>query len=436
MKSRRQFIKSVAVGSMLTPAIVSGSESRAKSPAPTDTGREDRRCWVSVLEKLATPVLGHLAERDLKRRMPVEASDPADRRKYTHLEAFARLLAGIAPWLEVPGLDGAEAILQKRISELTRLSLDAATDLRSPDFMNYTEGGQPLVDSAFLAQGILRAPRVLWDSLGSRVRRQLVAALKSSRAFPTPAKDNWVLFAATVEAALFRMGEPTIEERLEGCLRSMLDWYKGDGVYGDGDSFHFDYYNSFVIHPMLVDVLAVLRREDRRFEPAYGCVLRRARRYAEIQERLIAPDGTYPALGRSIAYRFGAFQCLAQMSLMRELPAPLKPAQVRAALTAVIRRMIGAPGTFDEHGWLRIGFCGHQPTLGERYISTGSLYLCSSGLLPLGLPPADEFWSGPPARWTSQQLWSGDPLSADHALSESGPVEIPVLNRDASKTPS
>ena len=74
-------------------------------------------------------------------------------------------------------------------------------------------------------------------------------------------------------------------------------------------------------------------------------------------------------------------------------------------MTGVIRKMTEAPGTFDENGWLRIGFCGHQPALAENYISTGSLYLCAAGLLPLGLPPGDIFWSAPPARWTSQKLW-------------------------------
>lgn len=37
-----------------------------------------------------------------------------------------------------------------------------------------------------------------------------------------------------------------------------------------------------------------------------------------------------------------------------------------------------------------------SPHLGESYISTGSLYLASTVLLPLGLPPADPFWSAPP----------------------------------------
>ena len=68
------------------------------------------------------------------------------------------------------------------------------------------------------------------------------------------------------------------------------------------------------------------------------------------------------------------------------------------------------------NGWLRIGFCGHQPGVGETYISTGSLYLCSVGLLPLGLPAADEFWSAPPQPWTSARAWGGQAFPIDHAL--------------------
>ena len=361
--------------------------------------------------------------------MPVEtAGDAAKLRQYTHLEAISRLLVGLAPWLAARGLEGPEAKLQSRFLQLAQVGLDAATDPKSPDYMNFSQGQQPLVDTAFLAQAIVRAPGALWEPLEPRVRRQLVEALKASRGIK-PIGNNHVLFAAAIEAALLEMGEPTLEERLEGYLRQMLEWYGGDGVYNDGQFFRSDYYNSFVIHPTLVDVFGVLRRKDARFEPAYAAVLRRSRRYADIQERFIGPDGTYPAVGRSITYRFGAFQTLGQMALMHELPERVKPAQVRCALTAMIRRMIEAPGTFDKNGWLQVGFCGHQVALGETYISTGSLYLCSAGLLPLGLADADPFWSDPPARWTSQRIWSGEALPADRALRDDRAVEVPTLKR-------
>jgi hypothetical protein len=434
MKTRRDFIKSVAAaglsGAVGLPRVESaGADSPALGPDATRSGSEDRRYWLSVLERIAEPVMGNLARRELGKNMPVETADPDKRRQYAHLEAFGRLLAAMAPWLDAPGLHGEEAEKQSKWIELTHRALDAATDPGSPDFMNFSLTGQPLVDTAYLAQGILRAPRALWKNLDDRLRRQVIHALISSRQTRTPDKNNWVMFAATVEAALLGMGEATVEDRLEGSLRRMLGWYAGDGAYGDGEAFHFDYYNSFVIHPMLVDVLAVLRRKDDAFERVYGIVLRRARRFAEVQERLIAPDGTFPSLGRSTTYRFGAFHALAQMALMHELPEQVRPSQVRCALTAVIRRMIEAPGTFSAQGWLRPGFYGHQPELAEKYITTGSVYLCSVGLIPLGLPAADPFWSGPPAPWTSQRLWSGELLPADHALEDELVVDVPTLSR-------
>jgi hypothetical protein len=418
MTSRREFLKSAAALGVAGLAGVPASNSLAQPIASSGSDVSDREYWVATLEKIARPVLENLSQRQLKKNMPVEADHPAGRAPYTHLEACGRLTAGIAPWLVAPGLNGTEAQLQKEFAGLARLSLDAATDPQSPDFMSFCHGAQPIVDTAFLAQGILRAPSVLWQPLEPRVQRQVIAALKSSRAIPTPTKNNWTMFAATIEAALQTLGETPIQERYEDCVQLMLGWYKGDGAYGDGEFFHWDYYNSFVIHPMLLDTLAVLKQSNSQYEAIYKTELTRARRYAEIEERLIAPDGTFPSLGRSTTYRFGAFHALAQIALKQELSKHLKPAQVRCAMTAVIRKMIEAPGTFDENGWLQIGFCGHQPSLAEGYISTGSLYLCSTALLPLGLPPSDEFWSGPVTPWTSQQLWSGQSLPPDHAIND------------------
>lgn len=121
-------------------------------------------------------------------------------------------------------------------------------------------------------------------------------------------------------------------------------------------------------------------------------------------------------IGRSNAYRFGAFQVLAQASLMQILPETLKPSQVRCALTKVIKRQINAPGTFDKDGWLQIGVCGHQKGMAEDYISTGSLYLCTFVFLPLGLDEDSPFWSDKAEEWTSLKLWNGKPVQRDHAL--------------------
>ena len=377
----------------------------------------DRAYWVEVADRIARPVLEALRDRRLRAIMPVESRQGQDRSDCTYLEALGRLLCGLAPWLEL-GEDGTEeGRLRAELASLAREAIDAGTDPASPDFMNFSRGGQPIVDAAFLAQAVLRASTELWAKLPPRVQQNLVECLAATRT-RKPAFNNWLLFGATIEAALCRMGKSWDKMRVDYAIHQHAQWYLGDGVYGDGPHFHWDYYNSFVIQPMLLDTLAAVENEDQNWGMTRAVALQRSRRWAAVQERLISPEGTFPPLGRSLAYRFGALQSLAQMALLHELPKEILPAQARCAMTAVIRRMAEAPGTFDSQGWLTIGFCGHQPNLGETYISTGSLYLCSAGLLPLGLPPSDSFWTDPAAPWTSQKLWAGMDAAADHAISQ------------------
>jgi len=410
--SRREFFRALGGGTVVA-ALAGPAE--AGQAAQTDAGASrDREFWIGVMRRLADPVLTNLANETLKARMPVEQAAGANRDTVTHLEALGRLIAGLAPWLELPADDTPEGKQRAQYGELARRAIDRAVDPASRDFLNFSKGGQPLVDAAFLAQGILRAPRALRESLGAGTTSHLVAALESTRAI-TPGFNNWLLFSATVEAALATLGARWDRMRVDYALRQHDQWYKGDGAYGDGPQFHWDYYNSFVIQPMLLDVLDVCRDQSAAWKDLAGRVQLRARRYAAILERLIAPDGTFPPIGRSLAYRFGAMQVLAQMALRRDLPEGVSPAQTRGALTAVIRRSIEMPGTFDDPGWLRIGFAGHQPGVGERYISTGSVYLCAVGLLPLGLPASDDFWAAPPQPWTSVRAWSGQPFPIDRA---------------------
>jgi len=382
-----------------------------KSPAPQSgvPAAGDRSYWLGTMLKIAEPVLVHLAEGRLAGSMPHEG--PAGRKIYAPLEAFGRTLAGIAPWLE----SGSEEALRARFADLARAGLDMATNPASPDRMNFGTGDQPIVDAAFLAQGILRAPTELLEKLPDRVRRQVAQALKETRT-RKPCFNNWLLFSAMIEAALRRMGEDWDRMRIDYALKQHEQWYAGDGAYTDGPHFHWDYYNSFVIHPMLIDLVEEVGAEDPEWARMKEPVLRRAQRYAEILERLVSPEGTFPPVGRSLAYRFGVFHLLAQLALLSKLPDSLPAPRARSAMTAVIRNMAEAEGTFDERGWLRIGFCGHQPWIGEPYISTGSLYLCTVAFLPLGLKASDPFWSQETTDWTGRIIWSGGRSAIDRAL--------------------
>lgn len=177
-----------------------------------------------------------------------------------------------------------------------------------------------------------------------------------------------------------------------------------------------DYYNPYVIHSLLVDLLKVT--VEKRFSPKedYELALKRMTRYAEFSERIISLEGTYPAFGRSVTYRTAAFQALAQVALMENLPSHITPAQVRCALTAVMHSMYDGPQNFDKNGWLILGFNGSQSMLADVYTSTGSLYMATLGFLALGLTPDNRFWTDPASDWTSKKAWKGQEVKKDYKV--------------------
>jgi hypothetical protein len=409
--TRRTFIKSALLASA---PLVAGAPASAAEPAPAS----DRAAWLAIVERVSNPVLAAISRQQLRATMPVECrpGDESARAQSTHLEAIGRLLCGLAPWLESDApADPAETQLRTLYRDWSRLAIRYGCDPASPDALNFGANQQSLVDAAFLALAVLRAPRQLWAALDATSQQNLLRSLRATRALQ-PGPNNWLLFSGLIEALFCKVGQPWDAMRIDYGLRQLDEWYKGDGLYGDGAAFHWDYYNSFVVQPFLLNILDALGPNAARWQALREPILQRARRYAAIQERLISPEATFPAIGRSLAYRFGAFHHLAEIALRHQLPEAVHPAQVRSALTAVMTRMIAAPGTFDAHGWLTIGFAGHQPSIGEPYISTGSLYLCSAAWLPLGLPATDPFWSAPPVPWTARQAWSGVNIPTDHAI--------------------
>jgi len=401
------------IGSLCSVLLIVPSCSRDKT-SHTPTGAEDRAFWVETMTKIAGPVLLNLSKNTLKENMPYESL--GDRQKFSYLEAVGRTVCGIAPWLELGPDDTPEGRLRDKYIKLTVKGLSNAVNPSSPDYLIFGEPSQPLVDAAFLAQGLLRAKGQIWDNFDELTRERMITELKRSRAIK-PYESNWLLFASMVEAAILEFtGECDSERLLYGVHTFRDEWYKGDSVYGDGPTFRMDYYNSFVIHPMLTDVLKVMQKHGIEGADFIDTQLKRESRYAEILERFISPEGSFPAVGRSICYRFGAFHALGHTALLHNLPETVSPASVRCALTAVIARQLQSPDNFDSDGWLKVGFAGSQIDMSEAYINTGSVYLCTFGMVALGLPPTDEFWTAPYAEWTNVKAWKGEKVLSDHAL--------------------
>ena len=391
---------------------------QAIAQTSTTTGVDDRKFWLGYLDKIARPVLSSLADDKLKENMPVVLSVRVDnkeaRTQASYLEAFARTMSGIAAWLNLEGGSKEETTLRNQYREWSVKALAHAVDPKSKDYLKW-EGGQPLVDASFLALALVRCPW-LWEHVSKTTQEQTIAAFKLTRQ-TVPGHNNWILFSGMIETFFCKYGfeyNPVIIEY--GIEEFGKHWYVGDGMFSDGMQFHFDYYNSYVIQPYLANIIAVAQSKGKPYTWFAPNLEKINKRYAVIQERLINTDGTFPVTGRSIAYRGGAFHHLSDMALRKQLPETLSSAQVRCALTAVIKKTFESPATFTKEGWLAIGLYGNQPNLADAYINTGSLYLCNNIFLALGLPGTDEFWTAPAAPWTSVKIWSGQDLPADHAL--------------------
>ena len=414
---RRKFIGALSLTgtlSFLNLNEVFSTEREHKNTGNIKPGN-DREYWYKLLYKIASPVVSNLANGTLVKNMPLITSPTFDSRSPTvsYLEAVGRCYAGIAPWIALPDDDTKEGVLRKKFRLEAIKGLDNCFAEGSPDRLNFAKDYQPIVDSAYLAQTFLRAPNALWQPLKPETKQAIIASFKSLRN-RKPFQSNWLLFGSITEAFLLSVGEQPDEARLNEGVDKLTKWYKGDGVYGDGPNFAFDYYNSFVIHPMMVDTLAVMLDKKLVKQERYDLALKRMQRYAVGQERMISPEGTYPPIGRSITYRTGAFQALSQIALLKQLPTTIVPAQVRSALTLVKKNMYETPGTFDKAGWLQLGFCGHDPEIADYYTSTGSLYMATLSFLPLGLPANDEFWTAPTTEWTAKKAWSGKKFPKDY----------------------
>jgi hypothetical protein len=380
--------------------------------------KNNRAVWLQYLDKTARPVLTNLAVNMLKEKMPLALSEKVDnktvRSKVAYLEAFARTLCGIAPWLQLEEGDVAEKKLRNEYRQLSLKALSNAVNPQAKDYMEWN-GGQPLVDASFLSLALIRCPW-LWQNSDSATQRNIKEAFLLTRN-TVPVYSNWLLFTAMIETFFCQYNLPYDKVRIDFAVKEFANhWYIGDGMFSDGMQFHLDYYNSYVIQPYLQCIVTVINKKDSSYKLFAPRLDKITKRYAVLQERMINADGSFPITGRSITYRGGAFHHLANMALGHQLPDELQPAQIRSALTAVIKKTLDAPNTFNEKGWLNIGLYGLQPNLAEGYINTGSLYLCSEIFLPLGLPSTDDFWTKPDEPWTAVKIWSGKDAEADHAI--------------------
>jgi hypothetical protein len=286
--------------------------------------KSDREKWVDLAYKIAAPVLENMSKGLLHQNMIYEYSPNFHNgdKNILYMECFGRLMDGISPWLSLPEDDTKEGKIRKKLHELALKSYKNAVDPNSKDMLlwNATDSSQPLVDAAYLAESFLRAPTTTWDKLDELFGKK-----------PDINKLNYI-------------------------INTINSWYIGDGWYSDGPIFQMNYYNSFVIHPMFIQILEIMEKNKLKVPISSKLAIKRMQRFNIFLERLISPEGYFPAFGRSIVYRVACFQTLALSIWKYRLPDNLTNGGVRSALTKVLENMFKIKGNFNKNKYLIANF--------------------------------------------------------------------------------
>ena len=330
---------------------------------------------------MAQPVLENMAKGELQKNMLTEFSPSFDNRNknVVYMECFGRLMAGIAPWLTLPDDATAEGKQRKQLIEWALASYKNAVDPNNPDYLCWGSAGQNLVDAAYIAESFLRAYDTLWKPLDDVTKKRYLTEFAKLRHIDPP-YTNWLLFSSTIESFMAKAGGDYDQYRVNSACRKMEEWYVGDGWYADGPVFAFDYYSSYVFHPMYLETLQAMidAKANTRLD------------YQKYYDREL-------------------------MAWYQKLPKDLSNGQVRAALTKVLHRMFDQQNNFNKKGFLSIGFCGtNQKNVADWYTNNGSLYMTTLAFMPLGLAADHPFWTDAAQPWTQVKAWSNQPFPKDH----------------------
>ncbi|HSL30355.1 MAG TPA: DUF2264 domain-containing protein [Anaerolineales bacterium] len=326
---------------------------------------------------------------------PARVLYPDDRRGLPDavdaIESFARIASAWGAWLRNPA-NPATLTFDDREIDLEKLLHRALLDGTDPSNPSTYWGDighmdQRIVESADIAVAIWMSRKRVFNHMTAAEQIQIVSWLAQVDGKGTYT-DNWILFTAMVQSVRYHLGFPCPEEELDYRLLQVGEFYRGDGWYADGPSAEFELYNAWMFgwHYLLWAWIDGERRPDHR-----QLVLERGRSFIDGFLHFFGANGSYPAWGRSVVYRFAAVAPFATGYLLGITSQ--EPGLLRRVSSGCMRYFYDH-GMFDPDAhFLRQGYHGNFPPAGEAYISPGSPYWCCHGLFALTFDRDDPFWT-------------------------------------------
>jgi len=347
-----------------------------------------RSYWDSILSKIVTPVIEGFKKEGFKNHFlhHTEYSPLIEQNRnkdWAFMELFTRTLVSIAPIDKY--FDDAVIMVKNAFNPEHS---NYITWLKNTDRRN---AHQSMVEAAYLCQSFLISPK-LWNSVD---KEPILKTLKNILMLQ-PCKNNWILFETLIILFLKKNGIFTNKmKKLKDNLDTFEKWYRGDSWYSDGETFAMNYYNSFVIYPMLYEIYRILGNTKE--------IEKRMIIHADFLEKLITKDGEYPIFGRSSPYRLAAFNTLA---LAAYIGAADNYGQIKNGLTKVIAKLFDGNQNFTELGFLKLGINGSQKEYANCYTNTGSLYITCIPFMLLGLPEEHPFWKAELVKNTQEKIFN------------------------------
>ena len=329
----------------------------------------------------------------------------------TKLEELLRPLWGIAPLLEKKSYTITVCGEKRDLAEAIRSVILEGSRETSPNcFSRFaanrqedTYANQMITEFAGYCLALVLAPNALWTPYSEEDRKSLAAWIEKWAicALKRSWRNNHFWFPMLAVCALEKIGIDCgdVEADIADGFSVLDTMYISDGWYQDGEFGRFDFYLSWSHHvyPLLWSFLS----EGTRFYDADRAATykKRTAEFFDYYTHMFDVDGSVPAFGRSLSYRFAQSSYFAAAAFTN---CDINYGMARRILIKNVSYFMDNMIPTDD-GVLPPGYLYTSPAIVENYTSSGGAYWCAKTFLILALPDDHPFWTAPDEEMPSEK---------------------------------